>query len=120
MDYALGAWLTLSFGGAAAETEPALAQAHERPATDHQVIEQLDVEQLARFSRRDRQADVFRRRRRITARVIVNQNHRGGVLTNRLTVNLANPYRGAIQTSSDDLFVVDHPVLGVQQDHLEV
>ena len=57
MDYAWRPVITLSFGSAPTEAESTLAEADERAAADHQMVEQLDVKQLARFARRDGQSN---------------------------------------------------------------
>src|SRR5216117_2080566 len=73
--------------------DTALGQARVAPAADDHVIVDAQVEQLRAFHELPREADVLAARRGIAARMVVEQDDRGGGLEDCRLEDLVHPRR---------------------------
>ena len=69
-------------------------------ASDDQVIEHVDPQQLAGLVELDGQCDISRGRRRIPGRVIVHDHNRSRILPDGILKNLADPHLRLIDAAS--------------------
>ena len=63
--------------------------------------------------------DILRRRRRVTAGMIVGDDQGGGIATNRIAENLADAQMGAVERSLADRRIGDDVVAGVDKHDLD-
>src|ERR1035437_4597579 len=84
------------------ETQTALLQTHEPLAADHQGIQYLDVHQFPRVHQGARHRDVLEAGGWIAARMVMHDNHGGGVVAHRLAEKLAHPRTRAVDRASVD------------------
>src|SRR3989442_43361 len=90
-------------------------QAHESAVSDHEVIVDAEIQQVGAFDELPCQSDVLTAWRGITARMIVEQNHRGGRLENRRLEHLPRVYEARRQRPLGDHSVAQEAVLRIEE-----
>src|SRR5688572_26247022 len=91
------------------------AQAGPAAATDDEVVEDLDIEQAARLTELGGDAQILSRWGRITARMVMGDDHRGRARAHRISEHLADPHRRSGEVAAVDGALGGDDVLCVEQ-----
>src|SRR5207247_11428892 len=75
------------------EGHPSIAQRHVRVMADHEVVEQVDVEQATGSQRLGRQVQVVGRGRRVARWMVVDEDRSRRVEPDRVAIELADAYQ---------------------------
>lgn len=104
--------------GFPAEAEP--SERDETPQSDHEVIDDLDVEQAAGLHGCLRELDIGPRWARIAGRMVMEENHRGSIDPDRFAEEFGHPYLGSTDVPLRDRNGAEYPVARIEQDDPEL
>ena len=107
-------------GGSSFEGEAAFFEADVAVAADNDVVEDLDVEELAGFDEHLGDADVLGAGRGVAAGVVVDDDDGGGQAADRFTEDLADAHDGGVEAAGIDGVDTANEVLGVEQNDAQV
>src|SRR5690349_12582934 len=94
--------------------DTSLRQARVASASDDDVVVHVQLEQPRALDQLTRETDVFAARRRVAARMVVQQDDRGGRLEDGGLENLARVHQAGRQRAFRDDHVAQQPVLRVE------
>ena len=99
--------------------QPPLGEAHDGRAAHDEVVEHADLHHGQRVAQSRGDQLVGLARLRDPARVVVREDHRGGVELQRPLHDLAGMHRGAVDGAQEHLLDGDQPVAAVEEETAE-
>ena len=107
-------------GARPVERDAAIAERHERRVPDHDVVEQVDVEEPPGGERLGRQVEVVRAGRRVATRVVVDEDDARRIRADSVAEELADADEGGGDVALVDGHHLQDDVLRVQEDHAQL
>jgi hypothetical protein len=92
-----------------------IAERDERVVADHEMVEQLDVQETARSERLGREVEVVRAGCRVAGWMVVDEDQAAGVQSHGVPEQLPDPHEGRAHVALVDGDDAEHDVLRIQQ-----